>query len=69
LRTGRDSDCHPPPRTGGGMGVCTGPDFKKQKRKIQQKDFSFFFSCLQTVKKKLIFTAADLTASNLNTLD
>jgi len=26
------------------MGVCTGPDFKKQKRKIQQKDFSFFFS-------------------------
>jgi len=52
------------------MGVCTGPDFKKQKRKIQQKDFSFFFSCLQTVKKKLIiFTAADLTANNLNTLD
>src|SRR5262249_28116068 len=31
------------PSPGGGLPVCTGPDFKKEKIKIQQKDF---FLCL-----------------------
>src|SRR5262245_66178252 len=30
------------PFTGGAMGVCTGPDFRKEKAKINQKDFYFF---------------------------
>src|SRR5215831_2826330 len=35
------------PFTGGAMGVCTGPDFRKEKAKIQQKDFYFLsLECL-----------------------
>jgi len=30
LKTRKDSDSHPPPPTGGGLPVCTGPDFRKE---------------------------------------
>ena len=40
LKTRKDSDSHPPPLPGGGLPVCTGPDFKKTKNSTER---SFFF--------------------------
>jgi hypothetical protein len=46
LKTGRDSNSHPPPYRGG-WGVCTGSSCRKEKKKNKIKDFlflSFFLS-------------------------
>ncbi len=40
LKTGRDSNSHPPPYRGG-WGVCTGSSCRKEKKKNKIKDFLF----------------------------
>src|SRR5262249_15494215 len=52
LKTRRDSDSHPPPLPGGGLPVCTGPNFEKEKRKSDFSNFSSsrFFSIASTLR-------------------
>jgi hypothetical protein len=40
-----DSGCHPPPLPSGGLPVCTGPDFKKRKKKNPTKKASSYKDC------------------------
>src|SRR5262245_21305912 len=55
LKTGRDSDSHPPRPPSGGLPVCTGPDFKKRKNKNPTErlfSLSFFlFSRLKQLRR------------------
>src|SRR5262249_20739705 len=38
LQTRKDSDSHPPPLPGGGLPVCTGPDFRNPNRKSRKRE-------------------------------
>src|SRR5262249_19558990 len=52
LKTRKDSDSHPPPLPGGGLPVCTGPNFEKEKKKSDFSNFSGsrFFSIASTLR-------------------
>jgi hypothetical protein len=60
LKTGRDSDCHPPLLPGGGLPVCTGPSSEirigkaeREKREKDRRPNAFFRAQTRLAQQKL----------------